>query len=192
MIRADPHVNLRFSTVAYILPVMSTDALRQMIDERTARRDKLRSQLDALDLEIRVLQEAATRIGGGMAARAPEPRSRRAGRGEVRDRALKTEWALVLQFIGERGPASLNAIMDWSEAEGAGIKRNTLRSQLSIYAERGWVERVADGVYRLTADGAAKSGFVAETRNDEADAAATDVGLSSDGDDPVRDPAPTA
>lgn len=67
-----------------------------------------------------------------------------------------------------------------------------LRSQLSIYAERGWVERVAGGVYRLTADGAAKSGFVAETRNDEADAVATDVGLSSDGDDPVRDPAPTA
>jgi hypothetical protein len=170
---------------------MSTDALRQMIDERTARRDKLRSQIDALELEIRVLQEAAARINGA-ALSMPEMRPRRPARGESRDRALKAEWALALQFIGQSGTASLNDIMSWSDAEGAGIKRNTLRSQLSIYAERGWVKRVADGVYRLTDDGAAKCGFVTEARNDEADLVRTQAGLSSDGDDPVRDPAPTA
>ena len=170
---------------------MKHDALRQMIDERSARRDKLRSQLEAIDLEIRVLQEANARIGG-----APAPlgksRSGRAPRGESRDRALKGSWTLALRFIGKAENVSLDDIMRWSDAEGIGIKRNTLRSQLSIYSERGWVERVSDGVYRLTASGAVKCGFVREAQNDEAVLAGTQDGLSSEGDRLFRDPATPA
>ena len=82
--------------------------------------------------------------------------------------------------------------MDWSVAEGAGFQRNTLRSQMSIYTDRGWLERVGDGLYRLTDEGAAKCQYVHEAKNDEADAAATDVGLSSEGDHLFRDPAQAA
>lgn len=170
---------------------MNTDALRHMIDERIARREKFRAQLDALDVEIRVLQEAAARIGGAVLPTASE-RERRAGRGEGRERALKAEWALALQFIGQAETASLDAIMKWSDAEGAGIKRNTLRSQLSIYAERGWVERVGDGVYRLTNDGAAKCGLDRQAGNDEAAPAGTESGLSSEGENLFRHPATAA
>jgi hypothetical protein len=170
---------------------MNHDALRQMIDERIARREKLKSQLDAVELEIRVLQEAIARLGG-VAAPAGDPRSRRAARGESRDRALKDIWVLALRFIGKADRASLDDIMQWSDADNIGIKRNTLRSQLSIYAERGWVERVSDGVYRLTASGAAKCGFVPEAKNDEVALAATQDDLSSEGEHLFRDQATEA
>lgn len=170
---------------------MNPDALRQMIDERAARRDKLRSQIEALELEIRVLQEAAARVTGATVP-AVERRTRRSVGAEVRDRALKREWASALQFIGRSGTATLDDIMSWSAAEGAGIKRNTLRSQLSIYTERGWVERVADGVYSLTPEGAAKCDFEHVARNDEADLGSSQAGPSSEGDNLFRDPAGTA
>ena len=170
---------------------MQNDALRQMIAERQSRRDKLRGQLDALELELKVLNEVLVRIGSER-PNSTEKRARSVSDQDSKERALKSVWAATLRHIGQLGKASLDALMAWSDLEGMGIKRNTLRSQMSIYGDRGWVERVSDGVYRLTDEGAVKCGFIREARNDEADAAATDIGPSSEGEALFRDPAQAA
>ncbi len=159
-----------------------------MVQERQTRRDKLRGQLEAVDAEIRVLQEALARMGGEQPAPTKRPKPQPSA-GSTRERALNETWRDALCFIGATEPASLDAIMAWSDANNKGIKRNTLRSQTSIYVERGWLTRMSEGVFGLTAEGAAKCGFAGRPRNDEADAAGTDVGLSSEGDNLFRDPA---
>jgi hypothetical protein len=165
------------------------DVLTTMIAERTVRRDKLRAQLDALEAEIRALQEATTRMSGGASNdrhhRAPSSRP-----GETRERALKREWVSVLEFIGSRqSGASLDDIIAWSELASLNINRNTLRSQTSIYVDRGWLDRISQGVFRLTEAGRQKCGSEPSAENDEADVAGTHVGPSSEGDNLFRDPA---
>ena len=137
------------------------------------------------------LEQAAARLNGAIQPTI-QRRTRNADDGEGRQRALKPEWASALQHIGRQGKSSLDDMMKWSDDEGAGIKRNTLRSQMSIYADRGWVVRVTDGIYRLTDEGMAKCGLLPKAKNDGGDLIGSQVAPSSDGDSPVRDPAPTA
>ena len=81
-------------------------------------------------------------------------------RGRKRERQLQPQWVDMLRMIGEQETATLDDMEAYGELMGYNIKRNTLRSQVSIYANHGWLERVAQGEFRLTKLGEAKCGFV--------------------------------
>lgn len=78
----------------------------------------------------------------------------------TRERPLTDKWASVMQFIGRQGQASYDDIMRFASQEGHSITNNALRGQMSIYSnEKQWVERVSDGVFKLTEAGAEKCGY---------------------------------
>lgn len=123
----------------------------EMIREREGRRDKLRAQADMLDAEIKVLKEALNRSQG-------QP-SKRASTGK-RDRPLNQTWTDVLKFIGSTGETSLDQIYHYAQTKSYEIRKDTIRAQMALYVNRGWLERVTDGVFKLTEAGQEKCGYV--------------------------------
>lgn len=127
----------------------------QRLSAKRHERVRLRRSLEIVEAEIRAYEDAWRLVNAPVAETAPED----ANEGERRERALAPQWADMLRFIGERGKASLNDLMAYAADKEHGINRNTLRSQVSIYSERGWLDRVEVGTFRLTEAGAAKCGF---------------------------------
>jgi hypothetical protein len=70
-------------------------------------------------------------------------------------RALSDNWRSILLQIGEGGISgmSIDEIELYQNNKGYGINRNTIRSQLSIYNGKGFLERVGGGRYSLTSLG---------------------------------------
>ena len=72
-------------------------------------------------------------------------------------RGFSSRWRNLLASMGPIYPGDMS--LDDLEAKaaelGAPTNRNTLRSQMSIYADQGFVERTAKGHYRLTPAGGA-------------------------------------
>jgi hypothetical protein len=67
-------------------------------------------------------------------------------------RALSESWRSVLLQIGEAKNTgmSIDDIFDYQNLLGLGISRNTIRSQLSIYTSKGFLDRIAASRYQLT------------------------------------------
>lgn len=155
---------------------MNHDALTAMIKERIARIGALRAEIDGINREINVLQEAVARgknASGSSTVRAP-----RDGR---RERALKPMWRDVLRFVASDGDVGIDDVMAWAELHGHPVKRSTVRSQMAIYADRGWVQRRSSGRYCLTDQGKIKCGLESKTPDAEPSgvAVADEVGASS-------------
>lgn len=146
-----------------------SDVLSEMLSERERQRENLAAKLAAVDAEIRVLREAQDRMAGNAP---PMPRQGVAPSGD--GRALKPMWADVLCFIGSQEAATLDDIMAYIERKELPIQRNTLRSQVSIYTNRGWLERLGTAQFRLTMPGAAKCGY-AENNEGPAEAEPSEV-----------------
>ncbi len=132
-----------------------TDILAEMLNERERQRDGLVAKLASLDAEIRVLREARDRMAGK-----PQQTVSRSAKSDSDGRALKPMWADVLRYIGSQDVATLDDIMKYVAENDLPIQRNTLRSQVSIYSGRGWLERVGSAQFRLTEAGAEKCGYV--------------------------------
>ncbi len=148
-----------------IRDAMSNDVLSQMIEERQSRRAQHLAAAEELAVEIRALIEAREKTSQSDAFRelsavgdvAPNEGTSDVVRGvRKRTRPLKPVWRRILRYIGRRDKTSLDQIMRYSEQHNLGINRNTLRSQVSIYTSAGWLERVSEGVFRLTEAGAKK------------------------------------
>lgn len=164
---------------------MEHDVINDMIQEREARRSELEAQLNALDGEIRLLKEAKARQERSAPGNKDDaPRKPAADAASKRSRNLKPMWADVMREIGRRGSASVDELDVHNREQGHNIKRGTLRSQLSIYVSRGWLER-NDSEYRLTASGAEKCDFTpavtlgSTNHLQEKDEAPADSGASS-------------
>lgn len=125
--------------------------IQALIDDREAKIAKKQSEIDLLKAEVKALQEAQEVIDGNT------PKKKQSS---TRDRALTEKWSCVLKYIGEKGQASYDDILLLSRQHGLGISGNALRGQMSIYTnDKGWVERVKDGVFKLTEAGAEKCGY---------------------------------
>lgn len=85
--------------------------------------------------------------------------SRRRSNDDGPVRPLSDSWRRVLAHIAslESNGASIDDIVTFVEKNNLQISRGSIRSQLSIYNKRGYVERVAGGRYRLSLAGAAIS-----------------------------------
>lgn len=70
---------------------------------------------------------------------------------------LSPLWRQMLEFIGRQmdRTTSLDGMIAYADGEGLSVNRNTLRSQMSIYKSRGYVENPSFGTYRLTDKGMA-------------------------------------
>lgn len=141
-----------------------TDILSDMIAEREARRQKLASQLAEVDAELRALREAQSRASGVLisvpAAPAPSVSTGVPRTSGKRERQLQGHWKLMLRFVGQSDGASLDELERFARDHGLDITRNTIRSQTSIYTNRGWLVRMGQGRFRLTDAGAEKCGYV--------------------------------
>lgn len=139
--------------------------IQQRLADKLKERAALLRRLEVLDTEIKTWEEAWALVTKPMSA-APVARHPVASDTESkRERALQPQWADMLRMVGGQEAATLDDMEAYSDLMGYGIKRNTLRSQVSIYASHGWLDRIAQGKFRLTDLGAAKCGFV---KKDEA------------------------
>lgn len=76
-------------------------------------------------------------------------------------RGIRSQWKLLLAATAKHYPSAmhLDDIERLSRDVGVPTNRNTLRSQMSIYASHGVVERTGTGRYRLTPLGATAVGI---------------------------------
>lgn len=141
----------------------------------------IKSQLSEREQQ-RMIVVAELRAYEDALAHMPSPsKSRRSSKSKNGglQRKLSETWAFILRKIGERHPlaSTHDQIMEIAEAGGYPVKRDNLRSQMSQYENRGIVERLRPGEYRLTKLGAKEVGI---TLNEEApdmtSGASTDLG----------------
>ena len=129
----------------------TSNGLERLIEDRRARLGEAERIAERLRIEIAALEEGRTAVMGGRPAR----RAPASSTVIEFPRALSQTWRMVLTFVGEGGPGgrTSEAILGQSAAKDWGVQRNTLRSQLSLYVQRGLVERMAPGQFRLTEAG---------------------------------------
>lgn len=162
----------------YISGMNDRHAIRVMINERLDRRRALLSEVDLLDREVRVLEEALDKLSGSKVS------TDRTDKSVVRrHRALSRVWRDALCFIASEGEAGLDDLAAWAELNQHGIRRTTLRSQMAIYTSRGWVERVASGRFRLTKDGAQKCGIAGAKEQEAPENRASDASSTEQDDE---------
>jgi len=127
-------------------------SLDGLIAETRAKLDKLERQAEAVRVELAAYERARSVVSGEFPARLQPYTVPASGGG--RQRALKREWLQMLKFIAEQPQriASIDEMDQYAMDKGLGIKRNTLRSQLSIYssADSGLLQRVGPGRYGIT------------------------------------------
>lgn len=155
------------------------DPLDGLIADTRARLDKLERQAEAVRVELAAYERARSIVSGELPTRL---QARPVATITVgRQRALKREWMQMLSFIAEQPQriASIDEMDEYATYKGLGIKRNTLRSQLSIYSgvDSGLLERVGPGRYGITDRGLSVLGVLEHVRpeahaqegNDQAD-----------------------
>ena len=69
-----------------------------------------------------------------------------------RGRDISPGWRRILGLFIKRLPApvSIGDVMNFVTEHELGISRNAVRSQLHLYANRGFLKRVGDGLYKAT------------------------------------------
>ena len=150
---------------------MNNDPISEMILEREARVEKYRAQIESLSAEIKVLREAQSRtntvarppmVSQGLVNTHIDTRQVTVALDgfpiRIRDRQLSGLWRDVLRFVAKRHETTLHDIMGYSAQNGLDIKYDSLRSQLAGYVNNGLLERVRDGVFKITSHGLDKIG----------------------------------
>lgn len=128
--------------------------LDSMISAKRAEVTDAERVLERLRIELAQLEKAHAQVAS------LTPRRRNHRQKPKRGRSLSDGWARVLADIGghgERG-ATTDQILAHCTAVGLKLARDTLRGQMSHYAKAGLVERIQDGVFRLTPAGAKAAG----------------------------------
>lgn len=132
------------------------DVLEKLIAETVDKLIDAEKAVEVIRAELRAYKKAhEAMVAAGM-------RPKRTGSASsTRTRALSETWKKVLRFVGSRQAeaVSIDDIMLFIAGAGLEVQRNTLRSQLSIYADRGILERVDAGKYVLTDHGKKVSDF---------------------------------
>lgn len=135
-------------------------AKRDEADQARKRLEDARQSLALLEAELRGWESAARLLNGGVnasAASAPQgPSAQMRPYGDSNLPAMRRQWKTLLAATAKSFPSdlSLDDMERLSVEVGVPANRNTLRSQMSIYAGHGVVERTGTGRYRLTPLGA--------------------------------------
>lgn len=140
--------------------------LERQIAEHEAQLTALRRQLDEIDRKTRTIDGALMAYRKTLAHLPHDdpgdrPRPSRSPPAEGRSRAISEQWKALLLYIAGVWPGAVrnDDILGHAETAGIKISRESLRSQLSTYTNRGFLERVEQGVYRITELGAREIEF---------------------------------
>jgi len=120
--------------------------------------EKKLAELERQKIEI----EAQIGAYRDMLARAQQERKRPRSVDGSRGRPISPTWQMMLNFLADTWPASAtnDELVSFAAQRGVNLTRENLRSQLSLYTERGLLERAKTGVYRITEAGAREVGRV--------------------------------
>ncbi len=131
---------------------VATGASAKAISELISQNSEKLHKAEQKTLEL--LYELKGAIGARDAAMSIGPR---VGTSATRTRRISDEWRSILQFINTHGEsgATLEGIQKFIEASKYEIKDSAVRSQLSIYSNKGFVVPLGGGNYRITAAGLA-------------------------------------
>jgi hypothetical protein len=132
--------------------------LQNQINERSGEIDRIDSEIAALQ-QKRTIAAAERRAYEDALGHLPELSAdmRKHGRTGVRSGS----WREVFKFIASRWPESVtnDQMMAHALEVDVPINRQSLRAQLSTYTQKGSLERLGEGVYRITSQGAAEIGI---------------------------------
>ncbi len=143
--------------------------LEKLISDKRAAVQALRQQLAMAEVELRAYEHAASLVVIAPTPPAPSVQPPRLESPRASTPRQTGHWAALLQEIGQMFPDSftIDDAVRIAEAGGYPVNRNALRSNLANYVNRGEVERVSQGVFRLTA----RNESVNVTKADEAPSA---------------------
>ncbi len=118
--------------------------IQQLIESSSRRLERAQSEVQKIKAEIRELQRQLEQ--------AKFTEQQLSLPLERRGRGPSEKWAAVLNFMLLRSPhaVSLDEIIDFASQNNIDISRSAARAQFHHYAQRGIVERVADGLYLPT------------------------------------------
>ena len=119
-----------------------------------------------LEAEMRAYDDIAALYGKAQPAQepseAPAPRQRQARRERRRNKpaGLRDKPRAILLALAAVHPRthSASSLAEALSRAGHTTRLNTLRSALSVYVNRRYIERVSPGVFKVTAAGAAAAG----------------------------------
>ncbi len=76
-------------------------------------------------------------------------------------------WRNILTYMSANFPNStdIDDVRKFCTVNGFDMSDDSLRSQLSVYTSRGWLERVSTGSYRPTQSGASAAGATIEAKS---------------------------
>ena len=118
-----------------------------------------RTAVTVLEAEVRTYAEIAALLERGRATWRPaEPAAKARTPGPAR--SLRKKPKAMIRALAALYPQvhTLASLADAMGQAGHATKPGTLRSSISVYVKRGFVERVAPGVYRVTQAGGAAAG----------------------------------
>jgi hypothetical protein len=118
------------------------DDLDRLIRQQTLKLEKLRAEVAKLEGELRGLNAARNLIARGMGAATTT----------LFQREISKEWREILTYFlrASPNPVSIGEVMQFIDSRGIQINRNAVRSQLHHYVNRGFLERIGEGLYRAT------------------------------------------
>lgn len=146
-------------------------ALRRM-EAKRRELDEARSRVVLLEAELRGWEDAAQAFGFNQVRAAPESEAVKpeahSGR---RKRGLNARSKATLAGMAKDYPKDLSfdEIEQHSERAGFPVERATLRSQMALYANMGFVERIGSGRFRITLAGAEAADVTLPPPSDQAE-----------------------
>jgi hypothetical protein len=118
--------------------------LDSLIRARAARLNKMRDDVRRMEGELEGLLEARKALFEN------EPQLELPELPKTRE--ISSDWNEILCFFLRRAPnpTSIDEVMQFISERNFKISRNAVRSQLHVYMNRGFLERLGDGLYRAT------------------------------------------
>lgn len=136
----------------------SAKAINELIEQQLAKLQKLQEKLANAELSLQTARAALE-----VATEANKRGSERSS-----PRRLSAAWHQILEFIRDAGDVgvALEDVNNLITRNDLGIKDAAVRSQLSIYSgdERGFVEQLGHGRYRITSKGISVLEKIAQSR----------------------------
>jgi hypothetical protein len=136
------------------------EAKRRAVHQAEKAAETAAKKAETLRSELRGWEQAAQLVAGGVdTGPSNQDAPARPKRG------LSGAWKAVIAQMSERYPAevSLDDIVTFATAQGLVIEKDTVRSQMHGYVERGYVDRTSPGMYRVPAEGSKAADVVLGT-----------------------------
>lgn len=120
-----------------------------------------RNVLSRVELELVGVQQRIQGIREAAELFQPSTEAKRAKRTITRNRGMSDHWKVILQTIDLLfDDFSYKQLAQAASAAGHEATNDTLRSQMSDYKSRGWVETAGIGAFRLTDEGRKAAGIL--------------------------------